>query len=176
MIDVHILLMGDENKQLLDECLASLADEPVKIHFTKGIDGHPGKARTRAVSLGTNEYVGWVDPDDYIIPGSYSKLLKTGAPFAWTDELIYDLRSNDLYKPIRQRISSIPHHMHIIHRDILDTQLLSNNVRGDVIPFLKKMAQNNSVHIPEVGYVWRNYFSPSQQQRLRQHVIQSNSF
>lgn len=161
MIDVHILLMGNENKALLKQCTDSLRLEPIKLHYVRGIVGHAGKARASAMLRGYNEYVGWVDPDDFIIPGAYSKLLKTKTDFAWMNEEIWSLNDHDLHNPVNRHVLRTPHHMHIIHRDILDTKLLSAK-SNDPIPFLRAMrSKSTATHVDEIGYVWREYTSPS---------------
>ena len=72
MIDVHMILLGDENPEWLAQCIQSLADEPVALHIVRGEFGHIGKWRAKGFRLGTNPYVAYVDPDDYVLPGAFA--------------------------------------------------------------------------------------------------------
>ena len=70
--DVHVILFED-HKDYHDECLDSLAGEPINLHCISGVDGDIGIGRYRGFSSGTAEFVSFVDDDDYIVPGVFQK-------------------------------------------------------------------------------------------------------
>ena len=71
MIDVHVLTYSGTRKDWLDQCLASLAREPlVTVHVLDGDEGNVGAGRVRGYQMGTHQYVSYVDSDDYILPGT----------------------------------------------------------------------------------------------------------
>ena len=75
MIDVHILTHNEPQWQI-DRCLESLKDEPINLHIVHGFDEWPPyQGRALGFSKGTAPYVSYVDPDDYIVPGAFTKLL-----------------------------------------------------------------------------------------------------
>ena len=77
MIDVHVLTYSGTRKDWLDQCLASLAREPlVTVHVLEGDEGNVGAGRARAYQLGTHPYVSYVDSDDYILPGAIDACLE----------------------------------------------------------------------------------------------------
>lgn len=158
MIDVHMLLMGNEREDLLSQCMESLKDEPITLHKCKGIPGDIRTARADAISKGTNDYVGWVDPDDFIIPGSYQKLLDAigDKKFAWCDEEVWHM-TPDLKTISSKYIKNEPHHMHIIHRSLLDYDLIRNRVPIRTPDRWVGMHAVNGVHVKSIGYVWREY-------------------
>lgn len=166
MVDVHVLVTGTESKRWYQECIASLSARPVTLHICNGILGDIPKSRALAISRGTHEYVGWVDSDDYALPNCYAKLLSVigGAPFAWMNE--YEYKYNASMQHISTSIRTQPHHMHIIHRDVLDYSVIRNPHDGceyskvwtkppSEIWIRKLMSQG--VHFNEVGYVYRRY-------------------
>jgi hypothetical protein len=68
-IDVHVLsYLG--NLDWLEQCLQSLTSEPCATHLViGGFPGSIGAARAFAFTLGTAEYVCFMDDDDYVLPG-----------------------------------------------------------------------------------------------------------
>ena len=75
MIDVHIIKF-DEPQWQIDRCLESLKDEPVTLHIVQGFyEWPPYQGRALGYSKGTAPYVSYVDPDDYLVPGAFTKLL-----------------------------------------------------------------------------------------------------
>lgn len=155
MIDVHVLLLGNENVPLLNSCLKSLENEPIVLHKCEGIIGDLQTARKNAIKRGTNDYIGWVDPDDEIIPGIYSKLLAFTPQykFVWAKEEIR--KYSDLSKPPYATVyRTSPHHIHIIHRDLIKDEYFDTNLRADV--WTGKLMKDGKF-LDEVGYIWNQY-------------------
>lgn len=169
MIDVHILLMGTERKDLLEQCLESLKDEPITLHLCDGIPGDIRSARANAIAKGNHEYVGWVDPDDFIIPGAYKRLLEVigDKKFAWSMEEIWDM-TPDLSRVVTKHIRSNPHHMHIIHRSVIDDNYIRNVVPRRTPDRWVENLVPQGVFDKNIGYVWRNY-STSGSRMLYEH-------
>ncbi|QDJ96484.1 hypothetical protein Xoosp13_298 [Xanthomonas phage Xoo-sp13] len=187
MIDVHILLMGDERSDLLEQCLNSLKYEPITLHKCDGVPGDIRTARANAISQGTNDYVGWVDPDDFIIPGAYQLLLDNigDKKFAWCNEEVWHM-TPDLSAVTATHIRKRPHHMHIIHRSLINYNLIRNEVPRRTPDRWVEMLTKQGVHVNSVGYVWREYstsasrilFAPDDEQwheQRRKHFLQQNT-
>ncbi len=156
MIDLHITIHGKERLDWFEECLDSLSKEPVNIHFTQSIIGNLPQARWDGMQKGSAEWVGWVDADDLIIPGIYSKLLDNVGchKFAYANEEVW------VYEEDQQTIThkytyTSPHHIHIIHRSVLEY--------GRIIQFKNNQSPDlwthdftaSGVHLNEIGYIWR---------------------
>lgn len=69
MIDIHVLTYSGTRNEWLDLCLESLAKEPCTVHVVRGVDGDICAGRRIGYALGSNEFVGYVDSDDYVLPG-----------------------------------------------------------------------------------------------------------
>lgn len=73
-IDVHVLSLPFENKKWEEECLERLKQESnINIHLVPGIFKNIKQSRINGYSTGTSEYVSFVDPDDLIEPGIFTK-------------------------------------------------------------------------------------------------------
>lgn len=170
MIDVHMLLMGNENKQILDQCMDSLKDEPINLHVCEGILGDLRTARVNALRKGSNEYVGWVDPDDFIIPGSYQRLLDIigDKKFAWSMEEVWhmDYSGNNI---ISKSIRKSPHHMHIIHRSLIDYDYIKNKVPPHAPDSWVLRLMPLGIFDKNIGYVWRSYAHSPAKRLLPMH-------
>lgn len=73
-IDVHIIrpyVFDDRHIRWLDQCVASLENEPVNLHFPYYVDGDIRAARFAGFSSGTGKYVSFVDIDDWVEPGIF---------------------------------------------------------------------------------------------------------
>jgi hypothetical protein len=166
MIDVHILTMPGDNPVWFDQCLASLETEPVKVHVCPGIDGDIGNARADAFMLGDGEYVSFVDPDDYVLPGGFSvcvtKLQKDRTVGACTSEIVTGFRGEVTKNPY---IRSWVHHLIVLKRSIVldcldvwrDWTWPSKVSEGRrFVEFLRDRGQPVSF-IPQPYYVWRRH-------------------
>lgn len=72
-MDCHVLHFG-ESADLLDQCLASLENEPSNVVIVRGgFAGNIGAARAYAIARGTAPYWTFVDADDWLEPGIVSR-------------------------------------------------------------------------------------------------------
>lgn len=156
MIDLHILILGNENQTWLEQCLQSLENEPVNLRMCQGIPGDLSQARSLALKQGTSEYVGWVDPDDYIIPGAYARLLTLvgDKSFVWGKEQIIEY--DDSMNIVRQAVLKTPHHIHIVHRDVIDYSYLESRKMDYPDRWISRLT-SGGVFDDTIGYVWRKY-------------------
>lgn len=76
MIDIHVLTHEGTREDWLDQCLASLEGQPVVVHVVDNAGRSVGEGRSRGYRLGGCEFVGYVDSDDYVLPGHYTECLK----------------------------------------------------------------------------------------------------
>lgn len=77
-IDVHIIrprVFDQRHIRWLDQCVGSLENEPVNIHFPFYVDGDIRAARYAGFSMGNAKYVSFVDIDDWVEPGIFAKCL-----------------------------------------------------------------------------------------------------
>lgn len=151
MIDVHCLLTTPQDHALVGRCLESLEGEPITLFLMDGIKDHLGQGRVRAFKAGSNPYVGWVDPDDYILPKAYTKC---------TEYLLAHPEADGVYmweqieidgKVVRD--STIAHHMTVVKREVVE-QLYP---KIEANPNNCEMYINalRTLHcIPEFGYRW----------------------
>ena len=72
MIDCHVLVDPSRDASAV---LAQLAAEPVNLHIAPARPGRISAARAAAIRAGSAPYVCWVDDDDQIAPGIFSRLL-----------------------------------------------------------------------------------------------------
>ena len=170
MIDVHMAISETANPRWLDLCLKSLRHEPIKLHIIEPVMGDFGEMRMRGISKGTHDFVGWVDPDDLIIPGSYQKLLNVidQHSFAWTNEQVWDT-TRDLSRVFNMWTEERPHHMHIIRRDSFDLKDIPELIGKEDKhkKWLYDMAKSGK-HLEQIGYIWRNYSSSLSREYFRQ--------
>lgn len=148
MIDIHVLTHSGTRDDWLEQCLSSMRDQPCTVHVVSGEEGHIGQGRAAGFSLGEHPYVGYVDSDDYVLPGAMAACLSalTHHAAVCTDEIAtvgdVEVAQHSL------------HHLYVARREA-------------VLPLLPSIAQLN--HHPEavlryhlrparvkmLGYVWR---------------------
>lgn len=153
MIDVHMILLGDENTEWLAQMIQSLANEPIALHIVRGEFGHIGKWRAEGFSRGSNPYVCYVDPDDYVLPGAFGACMAAldadpSLDAAWADDLL------DVDGDLRPFANPL-HHLCVYRRAFVDRLL--GEVRGErLVPerVLEPRARAAAVGMP--GYVYRN--------------------
>ena len=150
MIDVHVLTYSGTRKDWLDQCLASLAREPlVTVHVLEGDEGNVGAGRVRGYRMGTHPYVSYVDSDDYILPGTIDACLEglKHAPAVVTME-------RRLWGHLFDSSLRGGHHLTVYKRErvlpLLD--LLPDHPLHCDILLVKKLTPRQ---LPHVGYVWR---------------------
>ena len=159
-VDVHILTMRNHppygRRENLPYILDVLSREPVNVHLVDVDEvGCETNMRIKALKMGTSEWVGWVDPDDELIPGAYQMLLdyKESHPFVWSNELVNTFNSDG--KLVSTVIYKEPHHMMIVHRDVLDFEALNKTKFSTVLALHPLKAIG--MHVNEIGYVWNRH-------------------
>ncbi len=158
MIDVHLLIHGEERTDWLAQCIQSLAGEPISLHICDAIPGECPRARSTAIRKGTNDYIGWIDPDDFIIPGSYQRLINIigKRSFAWAKEEVWAYDDN--CETVKYKTENkLPHHIHIIHRDILDYSIIENPVHPNSPDAWTQRLMVDGIFDDNIGYVYRKY-------------------
>ena len=73
-IDVHILTLPNSNRKWLAKAIASLQHEPVNLFIVPGVVGDIGSGRMNAFSYGSAAHVSFVDEDDLVELGAFSKI------------------------------------------------------------------------------------------------------
>ena len=156
MIDVHILTLETERKDWLDQCLASLQGEPVTLHVIPGTVGHIGDGRARGFALGEHQYVSFVDPDDFVLPGGFAACEAyldehTHCDAVGTHEFIFVDGKN----MSRCRESKIPHHLIVFRRTFINLFIeeLKNTQRVPIHWLLTKLQRIPMIQRPY--YCWR---------------------
>lgn len=112
-IDVHIITFNETPEQR-DRCLASLEGQPVNVHMVQGTaERPPVQGRLRGFAVGSAPLVSYVDPDDWVEPGAYEKLLVAigdkDAVYGW--EWCH-LPSGEC------KIRTAPHHAFVLRRGL----------------------------------------------------------
>lgn len=72
MIDVHII---NTDRPYRKRCVDSLSGEPINLFEAPFIKGRIGKARVNGIKMGTSEFVSFVDDDDILVPGAFTRAL-----------------------------------------------------------------------------------------------------
>ena len=98
MIDVHCLVHKKEEKffPLLAEQMEN--EDNVDFHIIPNGD-NIGRGRARGFLTGDAEYVSYVDYDDLIEPGIFTKInevMNDGFPWCYTDEMLIDEEGKDI--------------------------------------------------------------------------------
>lgn len=155
-IDVHVLLYPNSPRDWFKKCINSLHGEPINLTIIESpsIYEEIGKYRVKGYSTGTEEYVSFVDADDYIIKGAYQKAInflnKNKYDHVCTQERVYYENSKSFLKvPVSN------HHIKIFKRSFLEPYydlIESHGIFGD-----KKLSRviGASYDLGYVGYVWR---------------------
>ena len=114
-IDVHLITHNEPQWQI-DRCLESLKDEPVTLHIVQGFyEWPPYQGRALGYSKGTAPYVSYVDPDDYLVPGAFTKLLTAiesgdyDAAYGW---------ERIIKKGQLDKVAKTPHHAFVLKRGL----------------------------------------------------------
>lgn len=171
-IDVHILVLPSTDRRLLQLCIDSFVDEPVKLHVIDGIPGHVGKARVNGFQQGDLPYVSYVDPDDLVISGAFSACLdvlqdRPDACGAYTDELLIDPQGNILepslwsgipWNPLLQLEPKYLHHVCVMRRSYVEKyylEMIRWKSMSELV--LKGLLVNHGpwIHVDQFGYKWR---------------------
>lgn len=145
LVDIHIIIY-QEPQWKINRCLESLRAEPVNIHIVSGKQEMPPfNGRRFGFSIGTAPYVGYVDPDDTIVPGCFQKLLKAissgnyDAAYGW---------ESAIHKGVFLEEHKEPHHGFILKRNLQIDY-------GQEFRVFNTLPEETVVCVPEVLYHWR---------------------
>lgn len=176
LIDVHVLHLSNENKHWKYLCDESLKNNPINIFHCNGILGDIVNSRYNGFMQGTAPYVSFVDPDDIVLPGAFTKCLEVLEEYpdvcgVYTLSQIIDIHGNPkkLIHPFREwskelmkkNINTEIHQLMVMKRkDLIDAfnMILNSNPSGRyLLGFLiALMAKQSSWKaIDFVGYQWR---------------------
>jgi len=176
-IDVHLLTL-DEPQHWREECLASLAGAPIRLHLLPGIPGRVGKARAAGFARGTLPLVSFVDPDDRYEADAFAHLADAldacpSAVLAYTDEALIDEHGRVI--GVRRLAYSAFQHAHsashvhgliVMRRSAVELVLprIADLDTGADWWLTRLVARQGSVlHLPLVGRHWRQH--PNQHHR-----------
>lgn len=126
MIDVHLLLRGNENMDWLRQCRASLEGHPITLFVEPGIEGDLNCARMDAIAKGSAEFVSFVDPDDIVLPGAFQVCLDAidGHGGAYTRELLIRADGSVIgenRQPGTPRTNPmVAHHVVVVRRSVVE--------------------------------------------------------
>jgi len=76
VIDIHVLTYSGTQPEWLERCLESLEGENCTVRVVPGVEGNVGAGRAQAYALGEHDFVGYVDSDDYVLPGVMDACLR----------------------------------------------------------------------------------------------------
>jgi hypothetical protein len=111
--------MPGERQDWLEQCLNSLKSEPVNVRVFPGKLDDLGGARADAFMTGDCEYVSFVDPDDYVLPGGFQACVeamqKENTVAACTQEYVTGI-SGIIINAEKPR--DWIHHLIVLKRDI----------------------------------------------------------
>jgi uncharacterized membrane protein len=195
-IDVHLLTL-DEPQHWREECLASLAGAPIRLHLLPGLPGRVGQASAAGFARGSLPLVSFVDPDDRYEAGAFAHLADAldacpSAVLAYTDEALIDEQG----RPVgvrRLAYSAFQHahsasHVHgliVMRRAAVEAVLAATTDIHPMADWLltRLVAQRGKVlHLPIVGRRWRQHprqvhrtADPSVIRRIRQTIRQTSN-
>lgn len=151
MIDIHVLTHSGTRQDWLDQCLASLEHEPCTVHVVEGVEGSVGAGRAKGYALGEHEFVGFVDSDDFVLPGVMDACLEA---FASGAESVCTLERAEFEGKPFFRAPQAGHHLFACRRDVIAPML--DHIA--TMPWLADMLVARHLkptQIDFVGYVWR---------------------
>ena len=168
MIDVHITTHKCDDKERLQKCIKSVEqDKRVNVFVHPFDDRGVGYARLEALKSGNSEFFAFVDPDDYVEPGSFDrgeKLLKEGNYSAYfTNHWILknDEKIRKWFLKLREggcTQESLMHHLVIYRRDVVEPVLsyMPNVMTNDIRLFnLQSILHGKVLGEDYCGYYWR---------------------
>ena len=177
MIDVHCLVHR-EDTEFFPQLQAQMAEEKdANFHIIPN-GTSIGVGRCKGFLTGKSEYVSYVDYDDLIVPGIFSKIndvMSTGIPWCFTDEVLVDKDGNfiqpgwsiapEIYNPIILEFTRIAegvhaHHILTFRRDLISIKMIGimEQLAELAEDYLRtELSKYNYVHIDEVGYLYRQH-------------------
>jgi hypothetical protein len=175
MIDVHCLV--HKESFYFDQVRALMeAEKNVCFHIVQN-GSNIGLGRAVGFLQGNAPYVSYVDYDDLIVPGIFSKInavMESKIPWCYTDEMLIDEQGKEiqlgwssnpeLYKHNLLQFVKVGneyiHHILTFRRDLLSLRILYIMKQLIELPeeYLRvELAQYEHTHIKEVGYYWRQH-------------------
>ena len=186
LIDVHIikpLHHHDLTDIWLDQCLASIENEPINVFYVDPVKDDIRQARRNGFEQGDAPYVSFVDPDDYIIPGGFDVCLKhindaVCGVYTTSNRLIgNDLIPIHQFRPYEQSI--ILNNLIEIHQLVVMDRKIVNHVLNTYYDYIPPIVLEAPclyalmsmfkpwLAIDHVGYVWRQHnFNPAHNHKL----------
>jgi len=181
-LDIHCLIHPEFNRIWYLNLVSQLINEPDIIFHQVWNEKSITEGRIIGYNQGNSPYIGFVDSDDLIEPGIFSKILlefEKGADVVSCNEMLIDeydkiiapglLLQPNIYSKWLQNLFSlgINHHIFCFKRELLDIDYIKNSAieiakypqsLGDyTFSAVKDIANKKSVLINEVGYYYRRY-------------------
>jgi len=187
LVDVHMLRLSKTDPVLLEQCMASLRDEPIYLHHLDGEVGHIGRGRVNGFMCGSAPYVSYVDPDDLVVPGAFEACVEEleqqpEACGAYTDELLIDENGKTLgpgmwsgiaWNPLLQLEPRYLHNGAVMRRCFVEKYLLELKRWPNMAEFVLKGLLAGCgpwIHVDRVGYKWRVSAQGAHRQQSMTHV------
>jgi hypothetical protein len=177
MIDVHVLTMPHERRDWLKQCLNSMGGEPVNVRVLPGKLDDLGGARADAFMVGDCEYVSFVDPDDYVLPGGFqacvSAMEKEGSIAACTGEYITGVSGKIID---HNCFRSWVHHLIVLKRSVVENLVSvwrawdhKRSTASDGRYFIEYLLNNGHrvSFINRPYYVWRKHTNADSIRRIK---------
>lgn len=170
-VDVHMVI--GRREQWLQECLDSLKNEPINLFTVHRVEGDTGAARTQAFTMGTAEYVSFVDPDDKVVPGIFTKCTdilddNPDVVGVYTDQVLINRHGDYLMdgwsineQPFlrfgyRPELSQGHHNLYVLRREEVEKCLPLKTKRMPEVVLIHELKRLGSIHhLKEIGYFWR---------------------
>lgn len=144
-------------KPLIEYNISLLQKENLSLNLFECPCGNIAKCRAEAAERSTAPYFGWIDSDDILISGAYTKLSQaieaSAKPFAWMNESMVVVNEHQV--EVFNEVRKVPHHIHLIHKDLLDFSYLKYGVDRLRPDSWLSTKMSDGVHVDEVGYIWR---------------------
>ena len=75
MIDCHVITHPNDNQDWLIQCVTSLKHPAVNVQRVDYVEGNIIQARENGIRKGSNPFITWVDPDDWVEPNAFEVLI-----------------------------------------------------------------------------------------------------
>lgn len=157
MIDVHVLTHSKTRSEWLDRCLNSMRDQPCVVHVIEGVERDIAAGRRMGFTAGSQEYVSFVDSDDYVLPGAFDaalEALNSGVPALCSMESVINESGQTL------KIQG-GHHLYAARRDIVSSVLDRFCNARHLHCFDKLHALTAPVWLDSVLYVYQTHSNQS---------------
>ena len=167
-VDVHIIEHPHyDRSESRERLMSQLSEEPVNVHIVKGHPRHIGRGRYDGFMSGSSALCSYVDDDDLIEPGIYTKCLEafeaeSDLDGLCTREVVRDSQGDTcptfMYEYYDRRHLYDIHHLPVFNRASIAPYLhyLLDLPDGSEHSLWGHMLLNDAKikHLPEVGYYW----------------------